>query len=50
MEGCIVQVVALVAFGALMWAAFASGLVTTIAGEFAKWYAGQIHLGPTPTP
>jgi hypothetical protein len=50
MEGCVVQIVALVVFGALIWAAFASGLVTTIAGDVAKWYASQIHLGPTPTP
>jgi hypothetical protein len=50
LEGCVVQVVALAVFGVLLWMAFASGLVTVIAEAFAKWYASQIHLGPTPTP
>jgi hypothetical protein len=49
-EGCAVQIVALLVFGVLVYWAFASGLVTWIAGEFARWYTSQIHLGPSPRP
>jgi hypothetical protein len=50
MEGCIVQIVAIVILAALVWVAFASGLVAAIAEVFARWYTSVIHLGPTPTP
>jgi hypothetical protein len=50
MEGCIVQIVALLVFAALVWAAFASDLVTAIAEVFARWYTSVIHLGPAATP
>jgi hypothetical protein len=50
LEGCVVQVVPVALVGALVWAAFASGLVALVAEAFATWYASQIHLGPAPTP
>lgn len=49
-EGCIVQIIALVVFVVLVWAAFASGLVTAVAEVFARWYTSVVHLGPTAAP
>jgi len=49
-EGCLVQLVALVAFLAVLYWFVASGLLVAITTTLAKWYAQQVHFGPTPTP
>jgi hypothetical protein len=49
-EGCLVQVVAVLVLGFLIWAAFASGLVFRITDLFAHWYASQLHFGISPKP
>ena len=49
-QGCAVQILAVVVVGFVLWAFFASGLATQASRLFAEWYAGQIHLGPSPSP
>ena len=49
-QGCLVQVVAVMIVGLLLWAAFASGLVAGVVHAFGQWYASQLHFGPTPKP
>ena len=49
-EGGLVQIAALLVFGAIVYWAFASGLVAHIAELLAGWMASQMHFGPTPTP
>lgn len=53
-EGCLVQLVALLAFFGLVYWFLTSGLYLTLVTWFAEWYADQITLpgapSPTPTP
>jgi hypothetical protein len=32
-----------------LWAFFASGLVFQVIDPIVRWYAGQVHLGPSPS-
>jgi ssDNA-binding Zn-finger/Zn-ribbon topoisomerase 1 len=50
LEGGVVQIVALLAFGVIIYWAFASGLVAQIAELLGRWMASQMHFGPTPAP
>jgi hypothetical protein len=50
LQGCVVQLLALVVFGTLLWAFVASGLLFAITDVVARWYASQVHFGPPPSP
>ena len=50
LQGCVVQLVALVVFGTLLWAFVASGLMFAISDAVARWYASQVHIGPPASP
>lgn len=41
LQGCAVQITALVVFVSLVWALFASGLFLRIVEPIAQWYAEQ---------
>lgn len=51
-EGCVVQGLAILLFGAVLYWFFTSGLFVTIVTAFSEWYAQQVKLPglPTPTP
>lgn len=48
-QGCIVQILAVVVFAALVYALFVSGLFMRIVDPFVQWYASQMQIGPAPT-
>lgn len=48
-QGCAVQILALVVIVFALWAFFASGLVFQVIDPIVRWYAGQVHLGPSPS-
>jgi hypothetical protein len=48
-QGCLVQLAALIVLVVIVWAFFASGLFLRLAEPVARWYADQVHFGPTPT-
>jgi hypothetical protein len=49
-EGCVVQLLALVVFLAIVYWVFASGLFFAVTKPLIDWYVHQIHFGPVPTP
>jgi hypothetical protein len=49
-EGCMVQLLALVALLAIVYWVFVSGLFTAIMRPLVDWYVHQIHFGPAPSP
>src|SRR5215216_262664 len=49
LQGCVVQVLAVVVIGFAAWALFASGTITRIIEPFAQWYAQQVFSVPTPS-
>lgn len=48
-QGCIVQILAVLILGFLVWALFASGLFIRIVEPFVQWYTSQMHFGPSPS-
>ena len=49
-QGCIVQVLAVVILVGLVYAFFVSGLFMRVVEPFAQWYAGQVLPTPTAAP
>ena len=49
-QGCIVQVLAVVVFAGLLYALFVSGLFMRVAETFAQWYANQVFPPPSAAP
>ena len=50
LQGCLVQIAALIVVCLIVWAFFASGLFVRVVEPIAKWYAEQMHFGPTQSP
>lgn len=49
-QGCIVQVLAVVVFAGLVYAFFVSGLFMRVVEPLAQWYTDQVFSTPTPAP
>jgi hypothetical protein len=49
-QGCAVQIAAVVVVGFAIWAFYASGLAMQIIEPIVEWYTSQIQLGPSPAP
>jgi len=51
-EGCLVQLLAIVIVGVVIYWFFSSDLYVTLIRAFSEWYAHQFKLpgAPTPTP
>ena len=49
-QGCVVQVLAVVVFASLVYAFFVSGLFMRVVEPFAQWYASQVFPTPTAAP
>ncbi len=49
-QGCAVQIAAVVVFVFAVWAFYASGLAMQIIEPIVDWYASQVHVGPSASP
>ena len=49
-EGCLVQIGALILAGIVIWALFASGVVAAVAEGLGHYMASQMRFGPSPSP
>jgi hypothetical protein len=50
LEGCFVQIGALVLAAIVIWALFASGVVTAVADGIGHFMTSQMRFGPSPSP
>ena len=49
-QGCIVQILAVIVFAGLVYSFFVSGLFMRVVEPFAEWYASQVFPAPTAAP